>query len=348
MRRFFAEWEPQSLVEIVWPDSKTDWAPILSEVEQCYLQIAEAIALRQPLLIVARCKADVESILLSNNNIAQIVRATPEQISITEQPIDDTWARDHGFLCVEDHEHIIGLDYQFNGWGLKFAASRDNQLNQKLFKSFFCKKKLVYENHLSTTFEGGSIESDGCGTLLTTSECLLSPNRNGADSREEIENRLLADFGANRVLWLDHGYLAGDDTDSHIDTLARLAPNDTILYVQCTNRTDEHFAELQKMEAQLRTFRTANGKPYHLVPLPMVSPIFCDGERLPATYANFLYINGAVLLPVYGAPEDNEAIATMKTTFPDREIVPINCLALIKQHGSLHCSAMQFPRFSND
>ena len=207
-----------------------------------------------------------------------------------------------------------------------------------------------YVSHLDFVFEGGSIESDGRGTLLTTSECLLSPHRNPSLTRQEIEQRLLHYFHAQRVLWLDHGYLAGDDTDSHIDTLARLCPGDTILYVQCSDPSDEHYNALRAMEDQLRTFTVLGASPaeehYRLLPLPLPSPIYDpdDGHRLPATYANFLILNSAVLLPTYGQPaNDDLARRQLQRAFPRHDIVPVDCRVLIRQHGSLHCSTMQFP-----
>lgn len=153
----------------------------------------------------------------------------------------------------------------------------------------------------------------------------------------------MAVFGLDRVLWLESGYLAGDDTDSHVDTLARFCSEDTIAYVKCTDEDDEHYSELQLMEDELRTFRQINGEPYNLIALPMADEVIWEGDRLPATYANFLIINGAVLLPFYNSPKDKTAKAALQKAFPEREIVGINCLPLIKQHGSLHCVTMQYP-----
>ena len=206
--------------------------------------------------------------------------------------------------------------------------------------------KGTYECHLDFVLEGGSIESDGKGTILTTSKCLLAPHRNQPLTKEQIEARLLEALHAERILWLDYGYLAGDDTDSHIDTLARFCPDDTIAYVQCLDKEDEHYAELSKMEAQLQSFRTTNGKPYRLIPLPMAKAIYDeDGNRLPATYANFLITNGAVLMPTYGdASTDLKAKERLQEAFPHHDIIGIDCQTLIIQHGSLHCCTMQFPR----
>lgn len=334
-RRLPAEWEPQSMVQLTWPNTDTDWAPILDETIECYKRIASEICKREHLVIVARDRNEV---------LPHIADLDPNMYSIVEIEINDTWARDHGFITVIEDGSPVELDFQFNGWGLKFASDKDNLINRQLFPLLASSTK--YENHLSTVLEGGSIESDGHGTILTTSECLLSPNRNGAYLRPEIESILKKAFGATRILWVDHGYLAGDDTDSHIDTLARLAPDDTILYVQCNDMNDEHYKELKLMERDLQKFVSADsGNPYKLVALPMSSAVYeqTDGHRLPATYANFLYVNGAVLVPTYNVPEDEVALNVFRAQFPDREVVGIDCSPLIRQHGSLHCVTMQFP-----
>lgn len=337
-RRLPAEWEPQSFVQLTWPNVDTDWEPILDDTIVCYTKLAHEIVKHERLLIVARDKNEV---------LPYVSDIDADRYTIVELPINDTWARDHGFITVFDNGEPVILDFQFNGWGLKFASDKDNLINRGLFtKSAEIRVKAVYENHLSTVLEGGSIESDGHGTIMTTSECLLSPNRNGAYSRNEIEQILKDAFGASRVLWVDHGYLAGDDTDSHIDTLARLAPNNTILYVKCDNQEDEHYQQLSMMEYDLKKFTVAEtDKPYRLVALPMCTPQYepTDGHRLPATYANFLFVNGAILVPVYNAPTDEAALEVFRKTFPDYEIVGIDCSPLIRQHGSLHCVTMQFP-----
>ena len=198
---------------------------------------------------------------------------------------------------------------------------------------------------MGLVLEGGSTESDGRGTILTTAECLLNPNRSPHLTQEEIEATLGASLGADRFLWLEHGFLAGDDTDSHVDTLARLCPDDTIVYVRCDDPGDEHHPALAAMEAELRGFRTREGKPYRLVPLPWPRPqTDSEGHRLPATYANFLVINGAVLVPTYGDRSDAAALAAVGSAFPGREAIGIDCRPLILQHGSLHCVTMQLPK----
>lgn len=289
-----------------------------------------------------------------------------DRIRFVELPSNDTWARDHGGITVfEDNQRVI-YDYAFNGWGQKFEASLDNQLTRKLVQTgalgpwnenHFIEERspvraqllndeitIAYRDCLDFVLEGGSLESDGNGTLLTTSECLLSEFRNPAYTKEMIEHRLKEELGLNRILWLNHGYLEGDDTDSHIDTLARFCDRETIAYVRCDDPVDAHFEALRLMEEELKSFKTFSGKPYQLVPLPMADTAYDEeGNRLPATYANFLIVNGAVLMPTYGNPlKDELALNQLKLAFPDREIVGVDCRVLIEQHGSLHCVTMQY------
>ncbi|MCC8188202.1 MAG: agmatine deiminase family protein [Bacteroides sp.] len=330
-----AEWYPQSGVQLTWPHAATDWGHMLEEAEVCFTEIAREIACREQLLIVTPEPQRVAA------RIAPVVRM--ENVTFFRCDTNDTWARDHGAITLMDTDGPSLLDFTFNGWGLKFASDRDNRITRRAFEAGHIQGR--YVNRLGFVLEGGSVESDGMGTLLTTSECLLSPNRNGEMNRVEIETYLRSVFHLQRVLWLDHGYLAGDDTDSHIDTLARFCSPDTIAYVQCTDPEDEHYGSLARMEKQLQEFRTSEGKPYRLLVLPMADAIREEGERLPATYANFLILNGAILYPTYRQPHnDRKAGEVLQEAFPDREIVGIDCCPLIRQHGSLHCVTMQYPR----
>lgn len=270
--------------------------------------------------------------------------ARREQLLVVGEPNNDTWARDHGFITlVDDEGNARLLDFCFNGWGEKFPAELDNAINRRIYEEG--KVKGEYKDCLDFVLEGGSIESDGKGTVFTTTGCLLAPHRNQPMTQAEIEERLKCELHAERIVWIDYGHLTGDDTDGHIDTLVRICPDDTLLYVGCNDPDDEQYEDLQLMKAQLATFRTLDGKPYRLMELPMPRPIYDeDGYRLPATYANFLVINGAVLCPTYAQPDlDTEALRLIGEAFPDREIMGIDCRSVIKQHGSLHCCTMQFP-----
>lgn len=327
------EWIQQSCVMLTWPHEDTDWNYILDDVTECFINIAREIAKREKLLIVCRDVEKVQSLLPDIS----------DKILFRQIMTNDTWARDHGPITVFVEGEPCLYDFQFNGWGLKFASNLDNQITRKLFDQETFSSETGYFNFLHYVLEGGSIESDGRGTMLTTAECLLSKNRNEHLRKEEVDAFLKDIFGLKRILWLNHGYLAGDDTDSHVDTLARFCSEDTIAYVQCEDREDEHYEELKAMEDELKEFRMENGEPYQLVPLPMPDACYEEDFRLPATYANFLIINGAVLMPTYNCPNDEVAKSRLQKAFPNHEIVGIDCRTLIRQHGSLHCVTMQIP-----
>lgn len=334
--RFPAEWEEQDGVLLAWPHTGSDWAPLLAEVEPVFARLALEISRRERVLIVAPQATPVHAALAAKG-------VDLGRVKIVELPTNDTWSRDFGPLTVYEDGRPVLLDFGFNGWGLKFSCDQDNQVTRRLagygvWGEAACRT-------VGLVFEGGSIESDGCGTLLTTAECLLGPNRNPHLDRQAIESELLALLGGEQLLWLQSGYLAGDDTDAHIDTLARLCPDDTIVYVTCDDPADEHYPALRQMADELRAFRTRAGQLFRLLALPWPQAKYDQaGERLPATYANYLVINGAVLVPTYGDPADDCALAVIGAAFPGREVVGIDCSPLIFQHGSLHCVTMQLPK----
>ncbi len=325
------EWQKQRAVLMSFPHKNTDWNSNLKSALVPFIRIAQAIAYKTPVYIICDNKEEISSLFCSTRNM-----------SFIEIPTNDTWIRDYGYISIIENGEVKLLDFTFDGWGGKFEASLDNEVNRVLYKKGYMGTAPL--ESIDFVLEGGSIESDGEGTILTTSKCLCNPNRNGGLSKEEVEKRLAEYLGAKRVLWLDYGYLAGDDTDSHIDTLARFVSKDTIIYVQCNNESDEHFEELKKMEKQLKSFRTLNDEPYKLIALPMPTAKFDkDGNRLPATYANFLITDGALIYPTYSVDEDKIVYKIFKDFFVNKEIIPVECSRLIEEGGSLHCSTMQIP-----
>lgn len=329
--RFPAEWERHGVVMMSWPHSATDWSYMLESVRECYVNIINAIV------------ESGEKVLLIGPEEEMSALSLPEGVFKISEETNDTWIRDYGPLTLTDKTGFRLLDFRFNGWGLKFAANFDNQVNRRLGE------RMVYdrmpENCKDLVFEGGSIESDGCGTLLTTEYCLMAPNRNEPMTRDEIEQTLLSRLHARKLLWVTHGGLSGDDTDGHVDTLCRLAPGNTIVYTGCQDADDEHYTSLQAMAEELRSFTNADGKPFNLIELPLPDAIFDEeGLRLPATYANYLVLEHSVLLPTYNQPmKDKLAEDMLRIVFPERKIIGIDCRALIQQHGSLHCATMQIP-----
>ena len=334
--RLPAEWGTQDAILLAWPHENTPWKPHLEEVRRNYLEIIKTILKFEHVILVTPDK--IQSQIIRRN-------ITSKKLFLYEVPSNDTWARDFGPITVFKGGGATLVDFTFNAWGRKYPAEKDNQITENLHKlGAFGKVKLE-----STGFilEGGSIESDGNGTLMATSKCLLNPNRNRGLSKKQIEEKLETCLGAKRILWLEHGYLEGDDTDSHIDTLARFANENTIVHVACDNTNDVHYKELKLMEKDLKSFRTEKDRPYRLISLPWPDAKYDDdGNRLPATYANFLIMNDAVLVPTYRDKKDSTALKAIQDAFPDRKVIGINCLSLIRQHGSLHCVTMQIPKLA--
>lgn len=331
-----AEWESQSHVMLTWPHEDTDWAPILPRVNQLYETLSLALAAYVDVVIVCAPQAfDYVSKFCKENE-----HACTYQIRVFNIESNDSWARDHGPISIlQDGEHQL-LNFTFNAWGNKYASNKDNNINTELHSLSAFGQRPMHD--VNFVLEGGAIESDGNGTLMTTEACMLNPNRNGPVKKEETEALLKKHFGVQHIAWVNSGYLAGDDTDSHIDTLARFAPNNLIVYVKCSDTNDEHFEALNKMEACLKDLKNAHNEAYQLLPLPFPDAIYnSDGERLPATYANFLITNKAVFAPIYHVPQDDAALAQLAIAFPQHKIIPIDCRPLIEQHGSLHCITMQ-------
>ncbi len=336
-RRFPAEWETESAILMALPNASTDWKDTLEDVLRTYkCLIRTFIDAGEKVLLLVRDKDEAEKII----EIAEGV-----SLRYVEYDFNDTWTRDYGPLTIEIDGEWKALDFGFNGWGLKFAADKDNLASLALVEAGILRKE-AYANCRDFILEGGSVESDGHGIVLTTSRCLCSPNRNGGKSKQQIEEALHRLLGAEKILWLDYGALEGDDTDSHIDTLARLCPDNTILFTDCQDKEDPHHEEMDRMHKQLETFTSLQEKQFRLIPLPFPTPQYDkEGQRLPATYANYLATDRNVFFPTYSDPEkDIAAKRAISMAFPGHNIMGIDCRALIVQHGSLHCATMQIPK----
>ena len=324
MKRAIAEFEEQNFTQIIFPHKNTDWNRYLLDAQNNFIEIINTIRKYQKCLVVCDDMASVKKHFKDDKNLFFV-----------EYEGDDTWARDCSCICVENVKDVELLDFKFNGWGGKFDASKDDAMSRYLSKYYSARLKSV-----DFILEGGAIECNGGRFLLTTSSCMLNKNRNKKLDAQKIDMGLKAYFGVEEVLYLNHGYLAGDDTNSHIDTLVRFVDAQTLLYVRCTDVEDEHFSELKLMEDELKTMASKYG--FKLIPLPMPDAIYYENERLPATYANFLFVNGAVLVPTYGVKQDAQALKIFEQTFKNRDVVGIDCSTLIRQHGSLHCVTMNF------
>ena len=340
-----AEWHRQSSIQLTWPHAETDWQPYLDEIEETFVQIAKAVTQYENLIIAAKQPDTVRTLLEESLTEEEMLR-----VRLYECDNDDTWARDHAFITLVSTQKGVPcrlLDFHFNGWGKKFDAEKDNSINHTL-SNIGAFGNAVRVDCDDFVLEGGSIESDGKGTILTTSQCLLAPNRNEPMTRGDIEATLKERLCARKIVWLNHGTLIGDDTDGHIDTIARLCPDDTIVYVGCDDASDPQYDDFKALERQLQTVTNADGKAFRLMRLPMPKAILFDGERLPATYANFLILNGAVIVPTYNQAEnDAKAMSVIAAAFPSYDIIGIDASVIIRQHGSIHCLTMQFPEEVN-
>ncbi|MBT8122940.1 MAG: agmatine deiminase family protein [Gammaproteobacteria bacterium] len=332
------EFAPQSGIVLTWPHARSDWRDLLADITPVYIDISRAVTATERLLVICYDNAHRDAV----RHTLETAGVTMAGIRFTCVKTNDTWVRDYGPLCSAFRDTPILHHFTFDGWDGKYPASLDNEVTGSLHTAGLF-GGLELRNH-PLVLEGGSIDSDGCGSLLTTARCLTQTGRNPGVDRTEITKRLCDSLGMEQVLWLDHGEIIGDDTDGHIDMLARFCSKDTIAFTGCDRRDDPHYAPLRAMASQLEILRNTAGQPYRLVPLPLPQPCFDeDNQRLPASYANFLILNDTVLMPAYNDPADTIAADTLAACFPTRDIIPIDCRPLIRQGGSLHCATMQLP-----
>lgn len=325
---------------LTWPHNESYWVDTISAIDEVFLATAKECALRQKVFIT--CLDDPHEFHIKK--LLKKAGVDLSQVMIHQLRANDIWVRDHGPITIFQDKKPVLLDFTFTGWGYKYPAEFDNVLTATLHsRGGFPHASL---QKIDLALEGGGIEVDGKGTLLTTESCLLSQKRNPNLSKEDIEKTLKESFGVERVLWLKHGALEGDDTDGHIDTIARFTDPYTICYVSCTDENDSHYESFQLLEKELAVLKNFEGNPYRLVPLPWPKARYADydGRRLPVTYANFLIVNNAVLVPTYEDVKDEEALATISDCFPNREIVAIPSLPVVQWYGSIHCMTMQLPR----
>lgn len=345
MKHLKAEWEEHKAILMAFPHQNSDWVERLEDARECFCEIIKNILNFESVLLCVDTRDKEGWEVLHSRFHKEILN---KHLILASIPTNDTWARDFGGISIEESQQVKILDFGFNGWGLKYPANFDNQITQNL-------ASLAKENPQIATIispdnilkvdmvlEGGSIDTNGAGVLLTNTQCLLESNRNPHLTQEQIQNKLKDLFGVKEVLWLHYGYLAGDDTDSHIDTLARFIASDKIAYMKCEDSHDEHFEALKQMEEELQSLRQSNGKPYELIALPLPQAIYDQNhERLPASYVNFLFVNGGLLVPTYNDANDSKVLEILRAALPNHQVIGIDCHTLILWHGSLHCVTMQ-------
>lgn len=335
--RLPAEWEPQDAILMAWPHEATDWAYCLNDVEATYGHLIAAITQYQYAIVLVPS----DKVRLRAEHCLQNVSVNLTHLRFVLADYDDTWLRDSGPITLIGKSRYQLLDFHFTGWGGKFDASSDDRIVETLYQRHLF--KLATHQRIDFALEGGAIDCDGNGTLLSTWRCLNQ--RHPKLSQVELANQLNSIFHTQRTLILQHGYLEGDDTDAHIDTLARFVSPEHIVYQACDQTDDPHFTELAAMGDELIALRQLNNQPYQVTALPWARPIHtADGRRLAASYANFLIINDAVLVPAYDDPADSIAAQVLAKAFPQRKIISIPCRSLIQENGSLHCITMQLPQ----
>lgn len=316
MIKSLAQWEKQEYLVLSLPHANSDWAPYLSEILKSYEDL------------VAKASKYTKVLLLGPNESCFEPFKRFENVEFFKVETDDTWVRDYGGIDVRSGDKILANDFVFNAWGNKFKSSSDNEVNDKLYSYL----KMPLKKH-DFILEGGSIDVNGEGTLMSTATCLYNANRNSKLSKEEILAKLKDTFGVERLLILENGFIKGDDTDSHIDTLARFITPQKIAYMKCEDENDLHFTALKAMEKELE----ASG--FELLPLPLPAPLYYEGKRLGATYTNFIFINSALIVPIYADKADELVLKRLASALPGRKIVPVDARVFLRQNGSLHCAS---------
>lgn len=331
-----AEWERQEAVWLSWPVNRKTWPGHFEPIPGKFAEIAAAITPYEKVRINCERSGQEEA-----RRLIEAAGADLARVEFFDHVINDSWCRDHGPIFVKNDRtgEVAITDWQYNAWGGKYPPfDRDNEIPRRIAEALGLRRFEV-----PLVLEGGSIEVDGEGQLLTTEACLLNKNRNPHLTRGKIEESLCRNLGVDRILWLHDG-IVGDDTDGHIDDLARFFRPDAIVTVIEEDETDPNCAILRENLERLKSLRTRDDRPFELRTLPMPLPVYCDGERLPASYANYLIINEAVLLPVFRQPErDGLAAEILADCFPGRTIVPIDCVDLVLGLGALHCISQHQP-----
>ena len=334
--RLPAEWAPHEATWISWPHNRDSWPGVFAGVEPAMTELVRALA---------SCEAVYINVLDAEHerHVRALLEAAapPERLRFFRFPTNDAWARDHGAIFVtraSKAEPRLAVDFDYNAWGGKYPPfDLDREIGRQMAEALgvprFAEPGVV--------LEGGSIEPNGAGALMTTEQCLLNPNRNPSLGIADIERLLRNAFGVDQVIWLGDG-IEGDDTDGHIDDLARFFRAEGVLTIMEPNKSDPNHAPLVANRRRLAELKV-DGRALDVVELPMPEPQYLGDQRLPASYANFYIANGAVLVPTFGCPQDDAALAILADCFPGRRVVPVDCRVLIAGLGALHCLTQQVP-----
>ncbi len=330
--RWPAEWEPHVATWLAWPHNLETWPGKFAPVPPVFAEFVRTLARFETVNVLAGGAAVMQQ-------ARQYVDQLPN-VQLWDIPTNDCWIRDHGptFLSAGAQPPAL-LDWQYNAWGGKYPPyDQDNAVPARIAEQTGRRRFA-----LNVVLEGGSIEGNGRGSMLVNDACVLNTNRNASLTPAAAEAVFRDNLSIDHVIWLHNIDLVGDDTDGHIDQLARFANPHTVLYAACEDATDPNFASLARLRAQLNDAVDQNGAPLQLRPLPIPSPLFQDGQRLPASYCNYYVANGVVIVPLFDDPHDATAMATLADCFPDREIVGIRAIDLVWGLGAFHCATQQEP-----
>lgn len=335
--RMPAEWEPHEATWLAWPHLEKHWPGKLKTIPPVYAEIIRALISVEKVFV---CVNDAKMEKSARDTLAKAgVKFNEKQLKFFHVLTDASWSRDHGPIFVRDKKgKLIITDWKFNAWGKQWPYKKDDVVPQKIGKLLnipVVKPGIV--------LEGGSIDVNGQGTLLTTRQCLLNKNRNPKLNQKQIEKYLRNYLGVTNILWLDEGII-GDDTSGHIDDLARFIDQNTVVCPLETNKRDENYPILKKNFDDLKKMRVENGKPLRVITVPMPEPIIYRGQRLPASYVNFYIANSVVLVPTFNNTRDREALKILRGVFSKRKVISINCQDLIWGLGAIHCSTQQQPK----
>ncbi len=332
--RMPAEWEPHAATWLSWPHKEASWPGKLARIPAYWVEMVRALVPGEDVHILVNAAAPASEVQARLREAGVPL----ERVHLHEVPTDDAWMRDHGPTFVSDGRALLLIDWTFNAWGGKYPPwDNDDRVPQALAAILGLPRVAP-----GIVLEGGSIDVDGAGTLLTTEQCLLNPNRNPQRTRAEIEQLLCDHLGVRRVLWLGDG-IVGDDTDGHIDDVTRFVAPATVVTVVEPDPADPNHAPLQDNLRRLAALRDAHDRPLRVIPLPMPTPVVYEDQRLPASYANFYIGTAAVLVPVFGCANDAVALDTLRPLFPGRRVIGIDATDLVWGLGAFHCVTQQQP-----
>jgi agmatine deiminase len=332
-----AEWAPHRATWLSWPHNRETWPAQLEQVRSVWVRMVAALSPHEQVYLLVnddQTRQEVTARLKTSG-------AAMDQVSVLSIPTVDVWMRDYGptFVTRDREENPLAInDWIFNGWGGKYKSYDEDD---RIAKEIATLLGIPVFNR-GIVLEGGSIEVNGCGTCLTTEQCLLNKNRNRHLNRGQLEQLLKDSLGVSHVIWLGEG-IAGDDTDGHVDDIARFINSTTVACVLERNSTDENYTPLQENYERLQSARDQNGKSLSIIPLPSPASVYHQSTRLPASYANFYIANEVVLVPTFDDPHDGEALGILKDLFPDRKIVGLRCLDVVAGLGAIHCVTQQEP-----